>query len=185
MWGIFDAYGMGEFKRFLTVYYILKKRAGGWPLTIIMTPFGKPFFAETYIPPFDRYGRAGLKRILLYLYEVYKNDKEEVIKSSESIENAVKSLEKTPKTQNINLNLSIIDSFINKIEANFDKINKGIGTKPKFPHASTLNILLDIYKIFDNKKALSFSLETLKAMAKGGIFDQIEGGFFRYSTDEK
>ena len=171
-------------KYYQDVFYLMRKRAGGWPLTIIMTPDKGVFYADTYIPPTDRYSRPGLKRILLYLLEVYKKEKGKILKSSESIRKAMENLQ-IAKTKDEKIDDNIAKLYVKRIFENFDKKYKGIGKAPKFPHACALDTLLEIYKIDKNEKALNIALETLKAMAKGGIYDQIEGGFFRYSVDER
>ncbi len=153
-------------------------------LLFILLPNKKPIFAATYIPKEDRGRMAGLKNILSFLSKKYKNEPKELIESADSIEEAFKSMQDS-KIPPIKLDLKIIDTFIENINKSFDKVNKGIGTQPKFPHASTFDVLLDIYNITKNKKALSLASQTLEAMGKGGIYDQIEGGFYRYSVDEK
>ena len=171
-------------KHYQDVYNLLNRQGGGWPLTIIMTNEKKPFYAATYLPPEDKFGRIGVKNLLNKLNYMYKNKNDEIIKSANSIEKALKNY--TTKTNlKVKIKDELHDKFINNVEASFDKINKGIGTHPKFPHASTMETLLDMYQITKNKKALNMALDSLKAMAKGGIYDQVEGGFYRYSVDEK
>jgi len=168
-------------KYYQDVFYVMRKRGGGWPLTVIMTPQRGVFFVDTYLPPDNRYSKAGLKTVLVYLLDLYENRREEVIKSANSVKKALKSLEKPPKYRE-KINDEIAVSYVDRIWERFDKTYKGIGSAPKFPHASNIDLLLDIYLIFGNKKALDMAVWTLEAMVKGGIYDQIEGGFFRYST---
>ena len=171
-------------KYYQDVFYLMRKRAGGWPLSIVMTPDKGVFYADTYIPPTDRYSRPGLKRILLYLLEVYKKEKSEVLKSAESIRAAMENLQKA-KVKDEKIDKDIEKLYVKRVFENFDKRYKGIGKAPKFPHACALDTLLEIYRINKDQLALNIALETLEAMAKGGIYDQIEGGFFRYSVDER
>ncbi len=171
-------------RHYQDIYALMNRRGGGWPLTIVMTPDRRVFFSATYMPSDDKFGRAGLKGMMKVLVDAYKNKKEEVLKSATSIEEAVARMGAATANQKVSLDLSITKHFVQEIEANFDTKNKGIGTSPKFPHASTLDTLLDIYRISDDKKALQMSIDTLIAMSKGGIYDQIEGGFYRYSVDE-
>ncbi len=172
-------------KYYQDVFYVMRKRGGGWPLSVVMTPDKEVFYIDTYLPPFDRYGRPGLKRILLYLLDLYKNRKDDVLKSARSVDEAMKRIESSKIGFRESVNEEILKLYTDRIESSFDKVYKGIGSAPKFPHASNWNFLLDVYKINRDKRALNMAFETLKAMAKGGIYDQIEGGFYRYSVDER
>ncbi len=169
-------------KYYQDVFYLLNKRGGGWPLTIVMTPQRKVIYAATYLPPKKMSYAPGFRDIMNFIVQKYKNSPQEVQKSADSIENAIKqySSVKNPKGD---IDLSIVDKFVSAVKDSYDEIYKGIGTSPKFPHASTFDTLLDIYKVDKNQDALHMSEDALEAMAKGGINDQIEGGFFRYSTD--
>ena len=168
------------------VYMLLNKRSGGWPLTIIMTPDRKPFYAATYLPPDNRYGRPGLRGIAQYLYETFRDKRDDVYKSADSIVAAMQNVsrksrqvkEQNPKAE------KVIDDFVSGVKSLYDFQYKGIGDAPKFPHATTFETLLMIYRLNGNKEALKMATDALEAMAKGGIFDQIEGGFYRYSVDE-
>ncbi len=171
-------------KYYQDVFYVMRKRGGGWPLTVIMTPQRGVFFVDTYLPPDNRYSKAGLKTVLVYFLDLYENRREEIIKSANSVEKALKSLEKPPRYRE-KINDEIAFLYVDRIWERFDKTYKGIGSAPKFPHASNIDLLLDIYLISGNKKALDMAVWMLEAMVKGGIYDQIEGGFYRYSVDEK
>jgi len=161
---------------FQDVYMVMNKRGGGWPLTIIMTPDQEPFFSATYIPSDDRYGSSGLKSILKMMADIYKNRPQDVKKSADSIMNAIKSL-KGKKSVGSDLDIKIAKDFVKGVESVYDPVYKGIGQAPKFPHATTIDTLLDIYRITANKKAYKMAIDMLEAMSKGGIYDQIEGGF--------
>jgi hypothetical protein len=166
------------------IYTLMNRRGGGWPLSIVMTPERGVFFSGTYIPVDAAYGRSGIKGTLNALDDAYKNRKDEVIRSVESIENALNQTKNRKKSEKTSLDIKIADSFVKEIASQFDSKNKGIGTAPKFPHASTFDTLLDIYRVTGNKSALTMANETLLAMSRGGIYDQIEGAFYRYSVDE-
>jgi len=172
-------------KYYQDVYNLLNNRAGGWPLNVILTPERKAFYAATYIPNVSKYGRMGIKELLNKLADVYKFDSLKVVSTSLQIESALKQYKTAYKGEKRPLNLKLVEQFVNEIEKSFDKENPGIGTSPKFPHAATLETLLDIYSTFKNKKALDMATSTLKAMGNGGIYDQIESGFYRYSVDEE
>ncbi len=172
-------------KHFQDIYYLVHKRGGGWPLTVILTSDAKPFFIETYIPKEPRYGRAGLVDILKYFAKLQKEDPKKLEKTAVKIEKALNIFDSSvKKVKSKELN-SIENDFVSSVLEYYDSEHKGIGMIPKFPHAVTISTLLDIYALDKNVVALKMAEEMLEAMAKGGIYDQIEGGFFRYSTDEK
>ena len=167
------------------VYMLLNKRAGGWPLTIVMTPDRKPFYAATYLPPFNRYGRPGLLGMMQYLYETFRDKRENVYKSADSIVAAMQNIsQKKEQYRPVDTDAKkLMDTFVSEVEKIYDREFKGIGDAPKFPHAATLQTLLTIYRAGGDKKALALATDALRAMARGGIYDQIEGGFYRYSVD--
>jgi hypothetical protein len=157
---------------------------GGWPLTIIMTPDKKPFFAGTYIPKHSRYGRIGLIELLQKVVEIWKENKGKVISLAEQITSEIKeALEKVEKG-------NIIDETIftlayKELEENFDPEYGGFGEAPKFPTPHNLMFLLRYWKRTGNARAIDMVEQTLKGMWLGGIYDQIGFGFHRYSTDRK
>ena len=171
-------------KYYQDVHQLLNKRGGGWPLTIILTPNAKAFFAATYIPNEPKYGRSGIKELLLKIQSVYVKDRDKIEQSSLEIERILKEYKHSSNKKQVELSLGLVDKFVKEVELSYDKENHGIGGAPKFPHASTIETLLDIYSTFKDKKALEMATQMLKAMGKGGIYDQIEGGFYRYSVDE-
>jgi hypothetical protein len=167
-------------KYYQKVYKILKGKSGGWPLTIIMTPDKKPFFAATYIPKYKGYGSQGLVHIL-HFFSLYSRDKLSQ-KGDEVLQALQQQRELTTYTRKKEHTLQ---RAVDELYFNYDVKNKGFGVRPKFPHFVDIIFLLKLYTINHNKQALTMATDTLKAMAKGGIYDQIEGGFFRYSIDEK
>ena len=171
-------------RHYQDIYALMNERGGGWPLTIVMTPEKQTFFSATYLPPENSFGRGGLKATLKMLNGVYTNKKDEVIKSADSIEAAMKRRGSATFDQKVSLDISVADKFVNNISSGFDLKNKGVGSAPKFPHATSLDTLLDVYRIIGNESAKLMATDTLMAMSKGGIYDQIEGGFYRYSVDE-
>jgi len=172
-------------KYYQDVHNLLKKRGGGWPLTIVLTPGRKAFFAATYIPNTKKYGRMGIKQLLGEISDMYALKPLDILNSANQIEKILAEYRDSYSDEKKALSLTLITQFINEVENSFDKENFGIGIKPKFPHASTLETLLDIYTVTKDERALFMATKMLKAMAKGGIYDQIEGGFYRYSVDEK
>lgn len=171
-------------KYYQKIYQIIHKRSGGWPLTIILTEDLKPFFAATYLPPEDGYGVKGLKTVLPILAKAYKEDKKEIEKRADAILSLMKKIEDAQYVP-VHLDLAIAKKYVKQNRDYFDKVYKGFSKRVKFPEASRIKTLLDIYMILGDKDAFSMANETLIFMAKGGIYDQVEGGFFRYTTDRK
>lgn len=171
-------------KYYQDIHYLLNKRAGGWPLSIIMTPDQKVIFAATYLPPQSAHNRMGFCDLATFIKDKFHNALEEVQKSANSIEAAIKHYEKSFESYDKIEKDVVIERYVANVKQSYDDVSKGIGQAPKFPHASTWNALLDIYANTGNLEALYMSEDTLEAMAKGGINDQIEGGFYRYSVDE-
>lgn len=156
---------------------------GGWPLTVVMTPDKKPFFAGTYYPKRSRYGRKGLIDILPQLAQKWKEDKERVVETSEQI------VQEVEKQMLSNLKGEVSDETLDKAfeqyEQLFDPVYGGFGDKPKFPTSHNLSFLMRYYLRSGNDKALHMVEKTLDAMHRGGMFDHIGYGFARYSTDEQ
>src|SRR6202522_3021014 len=157
---------------------------GGWPLTAFLTPEGKPFFGGTYFPPEDAMGRPGFKRILLGVAESFKTRRKEVDTSAQALEDAVAKAE-VFKTARGEFDATIVDSVIESALSMFDDQHGGFGQAPKFPHASATDLLLERYQSTGAKSLLHVAERTLTGMAQGGVYDQIAGGFHRYSVDER
>jgi len=171
-------------KYYQDVHYLLTKRSGGWPLSIIMTPSQQVIFAGTYLPPQSAHGRMGFRELISFIKGKFDDDFMEVQKSAQSIEAAIKHYERSFEQKERIDKDALIETFVSNVKASYDDVSKGVGSAPKFPHASTWNALLDIYQKTGNLEALYMSEDALHAMARGGINDQIEGGFYRYSVDE-
>ena len=157
--------------------------SGGWPLTIFMTPSGKPFFASTYIPKKSRYGKPGLQDLLWQITLLWKSNREPLLKSSEQITAAIQRSGRLSGNHSPDRNLLL--KGYHMLQQNFESAFGGFGLAPKFPTPHNLLFLMRIYAVEKEPKALQMAEHTLQAMASGGIFDHIGGGFSRYSTDEK
>jgi hypothetical protein len=171
-------------KYYQDVHYLLQRRGGGWPLTIIMLPNREVIFAATYLPKSSRNGMMGLGELLQFLHKKTIESPDEVSKSAKSITEAIgrmQNLRTPPKP----IESGILDDFVQNIANSFDEKYKGIGDAPKFPHASTFTALIEIGQMSKNNEALKMAHDAYTAMAMGGIYDQIEGGFYRYSVDER
>ncbi len=163
------------------VYRVMNKRGGGWPLTIVMTADKEPFFSATYVPKYAGYGSRGLMEVL---QEIASYDKDKLQEQGKQILEVMKQQENFPLS-NATFDDTILQNIISQFQKSYDKQFKGFGTQPKFPQFTNLILLLKLYEIDGNTEALTMAIESLKAMAKGGIFDQIEGAFYRYSVDQK
>src|SRR5436309_8156013 len=157
---------------------------GGWPLTAFLTPDGKPFYGGTYFPPDDRYGRPGMKRMLESIAHNYRAHKGEILNSAERIAEALGGVEQF-QADGQKAGASIAQSIIESIGRMFDPRHGGFGNAPKFPHPSAIDLLLDAYLETRQSWLLNAVTTTLEGMGGGGVYDQIGGGFHRYSVDER
>ena len=171
-------------KFYQLVYSVMHNRSGGWPLTIIMSEDKKPFFAATYLPPEDGYGVKGLKTILPILAKAYKTKRAYLEKRGEAVLKLVNEALQARYVP-VQIDLSLAQKALKNISQQFDSSYGGFSKRVKFPEPSKIDLLLDLWLITHNTQALAMATKTLDMMAKGGIFDQIDGGFFRYSTDRK
>jgi uncharacterized protein YyaL (SSP411 family) len=156
---------------------------GGWPLTVFLTPDGRPYFGGTYIPPDDRYGRPGFPRVLEALAQVWHERRDEALETAASAMAAIEHNE-TFSGRGGDLTLALVDKIAASILNIFDPRNGGFGSQPKFPHPGALDLLLEVAMNRGNEQAGQAFATTLEKMAKGGVYDQLAGGFHRYSVDE-
>ncbi len=157
---------------------------GGWPLTGFLTPDGRPYFGGTYFPRDDRYGRPGFGRVLLTMAQVWKERREEAMESAASVMAAIEHNESF-SGRGGELSLALVDRIGGSIVAQFDPQHGGFGSQPKFPHPAALDLLLEIAMNRDTEQARDAFLTTMDKMARGGVYDQVAGGFHRYSVDER
>lgn len=155
--------------------------SGGWPLTIFMTPEQKPFFAGTYVPKHGGYGRYGLMELLERVADLWKNNREELLRAGNQITAAINQ-EQTGNGQKPNR--SLVERAYSQLAQRFDHKWGGFGGAPKFPTPHNLLFLMRYADTMQESNAMKMTEITLEDMAKGGIFDHIGGGFSRYSTDE-
>jgi uncharacterized protein YyaL (SSP411 family) len=157
---------------------------GGWPLTGFLLSDGKPFFGGTYFPPNDQMGRPGFHRVLLAVADSYRNKRAELERAANSLSDAVAQAEAFSGAR-ADFDLAIVDAQIKSITQLFDIKNGGFGRAPKFPHASAIDLILERYQQTKEKHLLAMAETTLEKMARGGVYDQLAGGFHRYSVDER
>jgi len=160
--------------------------SGGWPLTIIMTPDKKPFFATTYIPKETRFGRIGMKEIVPSIKALWAGRRNELLTSAEQIAGALEQIEREARgSLGSELGESTLKKAYDQLARSFDAQNGGFGTAPKFPTPHNLMFLLRCWKRTGDKQALAMVEKTLEAMRLGGIYDHVGFGFHRYSTDSR
>ena len=157
---------------------------GGWPLTGFLLPDGKPFFGGTYFPPDDQMGRPGFRRVLLSVADAYRNKRADLERAANSLADAVAQAEAFTGAR-AEFDLGVVDAQIRSITQQFDIKNGGFGRSPKFPHASAIDLVLERYQQTKEKHLRAIAETTLEEMARGGVYDQLAGGFHRYSVDER
>ena len=157
---------------------------GGWPLTGFLTPDGRPYFGGTYFPRDDRYGRPGFGRVLLTMAQVWRERRDEARETAASVMAAVEHNESF-SGRGGELTLDTADKLAASALSSFDPRNGGFGSQPKFPHPAALDLLLHLAGNRGNARAREAFTVTLDRMARGGVYDQLAGGFHRYSVDER
>ncbi|WP_373033093.1 thioredoxin domain-containing protein [Sulfurovum sp.] len=170
-------------KHFQEVYQLMNQRPGGWPTSIFLTQEQKPFYSATYIPDEPRYGMMSFSSLLEVIADKYTKEKALLTEKADEILRFLNP--KEDKIQATKLDLSIVDRFSDQAKQLFDNQDGGFNKAPKFPQASMLDLLLDVYRITGDKETLNMALLSLSSMAKGGLRDLVEGGFCRYSTDNQ
>jgi len=156
---------------------------GGWPLSVFLTPDQRPFYVGTYFPAIDSYGRPGFGSLCRQLAQSWKEKPKDIEKTADNFMQNLDKLQQFTATSEIDK--SILDEAAINLLQIADTTYGGFGQAPKFPNASNLSFMFRYSKLSGISKFEKFALLTLKKMAKGGIFDQIGGGFHRYSTDAR
>jgi uncharacterized protein YyaL (SSP411 family) len=157
---------------------------GGWPLTMFLAPDGRPFFGGTYYPPEDRQGMPGFPRILMAVAHAYRDGAKEVTSNVEKLTEALGALAKyTPSAGDLKPNLAAESA--RGLGAHYDSINGGLGQAPKFPNTFVFSLFLRVHAADGDEAMGEMVRHTLQKMARGGIYDQIGGGFHRYSVDDR
>jgi uncharacterized protein YyaL (SSP411 family) len=157
---------------------------GGWPLTAFLTPDGKPFYGGTYFPPMEHYGRPSFRRVLASIAGAYKSKRDEVTESAQQVMSAISQAEAFAGGSS-DFSPDVINKIVDSAAKMFDVQHGGFGSSPKFPHPSALDLLIDRYAKNREQYLGVIINTTLEKMAKGGVYDQLAGGFHRYSVDER
>ncbi|MGI8744250.1 MAG: thioredoxin domain-containing protein [Bryobacteraceae bacterium] len=159
--------------------------SGGWPMSVFLTPELKPFFGGTYFPPDNRYGRPGFQAVLESLARAWSTERAKIDQSSRQAVEQLSALSNIEPSRRSTLDKSVLDSAFYYFRRTYDSANGGFGNAPKFPRPAVFNFLFRYHARYTNGEALEMTLHTLRAMAEGGMNDQLGGGFHRYSVDER
>ena len=157
---------------------------GGWPMTVFLTPEGVPFYGGTYFPPQDRFNMPGFPRVLISVAEAYRDRPDDVVETGTSLLDELRRLSE-PSGSDLPVDKELLDAAYAGMVRSYDFTNGGFGGAPKFPPAMALEFLLRTYSRTGNKEVLDMVRHTCEMMAHGGMYDQLGGGFHRYSTDAK
>ena len=168
-------------RHFQEVYQKMNNRGGGWPLSVFMTANKKPFYSATYIPPIADYGMMGFGELLDTIARSYKQDSQMLESKGLEVLNALKPQNRVEATK---IDEQIITIAVKQLKEVYDSAYGGFGDAPKFPHASTLELALNLYKLTEDSELKSIVTHTLDSMLLGGVYDLVDGGFCRYSTDK-
>lgn len=158
---------------------------GGWPLTVFLTPHKVPFYGGTYFPATPRYGMISFPELLQRIDNIYQNEPQKIQQNAEEIRHYFQELERRRPNDQMPDSTAALENFYHYLKNSFDQKYGGFTPAPKFPPVNDMKFLLAYYHYTGVKEAREMVLFTLRKMASGGIYDQIGGGFHRYSTDEK
>jgi uncharacterized protein len=157
---------------------------GGWPMSVFLTPEGKPFYGGTYFPPDSQYGRPGFRQVLVSIADFYRTRRDEVDRAIDGLMEGLDRIASLPGDGDA-LDADLIPQAASLLARSFDERDGGFGSQPKFPNSMSLEVFLRNYGRTGQAEDLSRVTMTLDRMARGGIYDQLGGGFHRYSVDHK
>jgi uncharacterized protein len=166
---------------YMTAVQLMTGR-GGWPMSVFLSPDLKPFYAGTYFPPEDRAGMPGFPRLLLALSQAYHEKRDTVVKMGREVESSLNKLAEMPGPGQ-EFTTATLAQAAARLKQGFDRVHGGFGGAPKFPRALELGFLLTQYRRAGDQEALDMVALSLEKMARGGIYDQVGGGFHRYTVD--
>ena len=172
---------------YMNALHLLTREGGGWPLSVFLAPDLTPFFAGTYYPPDDRYaahGRPGFKQLLAGIHNAWHTQRDKITEIGASIVADLQGMSRLEAGEAA-VSPELLAGALSTLRRSYDPRHGGFGSAPKFPHALELRLLLRLSDRFADPVALDMVTHTLTAMARGGIYDQVGGGFARYSVDAK
>ena len=155
---------------------------GGWPMSVFLTPDGRPFYGGTYYPPRDAHGRPGFPRVLLSIQQAWEDRRAEIVQSAGQLAEQLDTIGRVAPSEG-ELDESLLDNAARELARVFEPKHGGFGSAPKFPHPMDLRVLLREHSRTGDAHALHMARHTLDHMARGGIYDHLGGGFARYATD--
>ncbi len=158
---------------------------GGWPMSVFLSPDGRPFYGGTYFPPSRRHGMPSFAEVLLAVVDAWQNRRQELLRGSDDLVAAIERQMTVVDVKCVGVKREALDTAFEGIWRGFDRERGGWGDAPKFPQPMTLEFLLRYHHSTGNSQALRMVTQTLDAMARGGMYDQLGGGFHRYSVDER
>jgi hypothetical protein len=156
--------------------------SGGWPMSVFLTPDGQPFYGGTYYPPTPRHGLPSFRQVLAAVADAFHNRKDEVLGQAQRLTQALARSAQV-FAEDSDLSTEILDEALAQLSQYFDQYHGGFGQQPKFPQPMVLDFVMSQYARRDDLDALYMAELTLEKMAEGGIYDQLGGGFHRYSVD--
>jgi uncharacterized protein YyaL (SSP411 family) len=165
--------------------------SGGWPMSVFLTPEGEPFYGGTYFPPTPRYGMPSFTQVLAAVADGWQNRRQELVVSGQRLvaaleqQSAMREGVKREDVKREDMKPETVESAFQNLSKRFDRVHGGWGDAPKFPQPMALEFLLRYHHLTGNSRALQMVSQTLEAMARGGMYDQLGGGFHRYSVDDR
>ena len=156
---------------------------GGWPMSMFLMPDGRPFYAGTYFPPEDRHGMPGFRRVLEHVAELYRTRRSDVEEASGEVLRGLASPLRAKSSEDVSIDVHALDRAAARIASTHDPMNGGFGNAPKFPPSMSLDFLMQVAWRSSDAQLREIVVNTLTKMARGGIYDQVGGGFHRYSVD--
>jgi uncharacterized protein YyaL (SSP411 family) len=156
---------------------------GGWPMSMFLTPDGRPFYAGTYFPPDDRHGMPGFRRVLEHVSTVYRERRADVEEASKEVQQSLSSQLRVKPADDVTIDHHALEHAASRIASTYDVVHGGFGGAPKFPPSMSLDFLMQVAWRTNHAELRGIVVHTLTKMARGGMYDQVGGGFHRYSVD--
>jgi uncharacterized protein YyaL (SSP411 family) len=157
---------------------------GGWPMSVFLTPDGRPFYGGTYFPPEERHGMPGFPRVLRAIAQAYHEKPDDIQRTATQLVDALEQMDLRDSAERPPQGSMVADAAA-KLGQAYDDVNGGLGQAPKFPNASAFDLFLRAHRTTGEARYLDMVLHTLRKMAHGGVYDQLGGGFHRYSVDAR